>query len=129
MSDLLFWLYLTNAAILICHEIDSAYWREWELFNLPGGAGFFVLLHLPLMFVVLYGLVLVREGATAGLVISTLLAASGIFAFTAHMFFIARGHHQFQTPISLFILLATLLMSLAQAIVTVMMLAGVAAVF
>ncbi len=40
MSDLLFWLYLTNAAILICHEIDSAYWREWELINLPRGAVF-----------------------------------------------------------------------------------------
>lgn len=124
MPDLLFWLYLTNAVILICHEIDSAYWREWELFNLPGGAGFFVLLHLPLMFLILYGLVLVREGSVAGLVISVLLAASGVFAFAAHMLFMARGHSQFQTPISLFILLATLLASIAQGVVSVMMLVG-----
>ncbi len=124
MSDLLFWLYLTNAVILICHEIDSAYWREWELFNLPGGAGFFVLLHFPLMFIVLYGLVLVHQGAAAALVISLLLAASGIFAFTIHLLFISRGHHQFQTPVSLFILLATLAASLTQAVVSVMMLMG-----
>ena len=124
MPELLFWLYLTNAVLLICHEIDSAYWREWELFNLPGGAGFFVFLHLPLVAAVLYGLVLVSEGAAAGLVISLLLAASGVFAFSAHMFFIARGHSQFKTSMSLFILLATLLTSLAQGVVSVMLLAG-----
>lgn len=26
------WLYLANATVLITHEIDSAYWHEWELF-------------------------------------------------------------------------------------------------
>ena len=36
MTDLLVWLYLTNAVLLINHEIDSAYWKEWELFKLPG---------------------------------------------------------------------------------------------
>jgi hypothetical protein len=34
MSDLIFWLYLTNAVLLINHEIDSAYWKEWEIFKL-----------------------------------------------------------------------------------------------
>ena len=29
MEDTLFWLYLVNAVILIVHEIDSAYWKEW----------------------------------------------------------------------------------------------------
>ncbi|MBW7995594.1 MAG: hypothetical protein FVQ81_03265 [Candidatus Glassbacteria bacterium] len=81
-------------------------------------------LHFPLVFVVLYGLVLVREGLTAGLVISLMLATSGIFAFVAHLFFIARGHSQFQTPMSLFILLATLFASLAQAVVSVKLLAA-----
>jgi hypothetical protein len=33
MSEALFWLYLTNAVLLINHEIDSAYWKEWELFH------------------------------------------------------------------------------------------------
>ena len=34
MFELLFWLYLVNAVLLITHEIDSAYWKEWELFKL-----------------------------------------------------------------------------------------------
>lgn len=37
MPDLLLWLYLTNAVLLINHEIDSAYWKEWDLFRFPGG--------------------------------------------------------------------------------------------
>ncbi len=57
MPDLLLWLYLTNAVLLINHEIDSAYWKEWELFRLPGGIAGFLLLHFPLLFIVLYGLV------------------------------------------------------------------------
>ena len=37
-------VYLINATLLICHEIDSAYWREWELFHIPGGSIVFVML-------------------------------------------------------------------------------------
>ncbi|MHA1463081.1 MAG: DUF6713 family protein, partial [Candidatus Heimdallarchaeota archaeon] len=30
----MFWLYMVNAVLLILHEIDSAYWKEWELFKM-----------------------------------------------------------------------------------------------
>jgi len=42
-------VYLANTTLLICHEIDFAYWREWELFHIPGGPIVFVTLHLPLV--------------------------------------------------------------------------------
>ena len=29
--------YFVNSVLLIVHEIDSAYWEEWNLFRLPGG--------------------------------------------------------------------------------------------
>jgi hypothetical protein len=44
----LFWIYMINAILLISHEIDSAYWKEWELFKLPGGIGVFWLHFVPL---------------------------------------------------------------------------------
>ncbi len=50
-----------NATLLICHEIDSAYWREWELFRIPGGASMFVALHIPLIAIVLWGLILTAQ--------------------------------------------------------------------
>jgi hypothetical protein len=37
METALFWCYLINSVLLITHEIESAYWKEWELFRLPGG--------------------------------------------------------------------------------------------
>ena len=119
MYQLLFWLYLTNAILLINHEIDSAYWQEWKLFKLPGGITGFLLLHFPLLFLILYGLVQVNEQTTAGLVISLVLCFGGLFAFSIHNYFIRKGRHEFKTPVSSFILVATLLVSLIQAGVTV----------
>ena len=49
MTQLLFWLYIVNLTLLILHEMDSAYWKEWQLFHLPGGVGGFLLIHLPQM--------------------------------------------------------------------------------
>jgi hypothetical protein len=124
VDHFLFWLYLINAVLLINHEIDSAYWREWELFRLPGGISGFLIIHFPMLFFVLYGLLLVHQGGFAGRIFSLLLGLAGIFAFSIHMFFIKRGHNAFRTPISLFILIVTLLVSLAQAATSIYLLTG-----
>ena len=118
MPDLLLWLYLTNAVLLINHEIDSAYWKEWELFRLPGGITGFLLLHFPLIFIVLYGLVLIARQSSLGLVFSFVLSLGGIFAFIIHTYFLKKGREEFNKPISKMILMLTLLVSIAQLIVT-----------
>jgi hypothetical protein len=123
MFDALFWIYLINSVLLITHEIDSAYWKEWELFKLPGGAGGFMALHLPLVFIVMYGFYQVSQETLAGLIISLILGLGGIFAFTIHTWFIKKGQPQFKTPVSLGILTATLAVSIAQAVITVYLLA------
>jgi hypothetical protein len=119
MWEALFWIYLVNAVLLINHEIDSAYWQEWELFHLPGGIGGFLVVHFPLLFVVLYGLVLVFQQSPAGLIFSLLLSLGGLFAFGIHTYFLRKGRDEFTSPISQFILVATLAASLLQAAVTV----------
>ena len=118
MTDLLLWLYLTNAVLLINHEIDSAYWKEWELFRLPGGIAGFLLLHFPLLFIVLYGLVLIVRHSFLGFVFSFILCFGGIFAFVIHTYFLKKGREEFNKPISKMILILTLLVSIAQLIVT-----------
>jgi Family of unknown function (DUF6713) len=123
MEEILFWLCLANTLTLIVHEIDSAYWKEWELFYLPGGEAGFLLLHFPLLFLVLYGLILVGRSAPGGLILSLILCGGGLFAFSIHTFFIRRGHPEFKTPTSQGILWATLLLSLAQLAVTIVILA------
>ena len=121
MMDYIFWLYLLNTILLIVHEIDSAYWQEWKLFHLPGGETGFLLLHLPLLVPVLYGLALIERGTLAGLALSALVSVCGLFAFSIHTFFIRRGHPEFKTPVSLGILWAILLVSLLQGGFTVVM--------
>jgi hypothetical protein len=118
MADLLFWLYLVNSVLLINHEIDSAYWKEWELFKLPGGLTGFLLLHFPLLLLILWGLILVSRQTFWGLIFSLVLCFGGIFAFTVHTYFLKKGHDEFNKPISKFILTAILLVSVAQLVTT-----------
>ena len=122
MWDILFWVYLTNAVLLILHEIDSAYWKEWELFHLPGGVTGFLLVHIPILPLILYGLVLVFRRTLTGLILSLILGFAGVFAFSIHSYFIRRGRDEFKSPISLAILVATLAVSLVQAATTIYLL-------
>jgi hypothetical protein len=118
MVDFLFWLYLSNSVLLINHEIDSAYWKEWELFKLPGGITGFLLIHFPLLFFVLHGLVLVSRHSLSGLIFSLILCFGGIFAFSIHTYFLKKGRNEFDKPISKFILAAILIVSIIQLTVT-----------
>ena len=122
MFEALFWIYLVNSILLIDHEIDSAYWKEWDLFKLRGGIAGFLLLHLPLLFLILYGLVQVFQQTLAGLILSLILSAGGIFAFTIHTIFIRKGRHEFKAPVSLLLLAATLIVSIVQLIITIYLL-------
>lgn len=111
------WLFIINACLLATHEIDSAFWHEWSLFHLPGGIGLFLVLNFALLLVVMIGLrqvVLWRRGAKA---FSLILAGSGLFAFVAHLCFIVAGHPEFRSPVSLGILVGTLVVSCGQIVV------------
>lgn len=120
----LFWIYLFNAVLLIDHEIDSAYWQEWKLFKIPEqyGISSFLILHLPLLLLILWGLILIRDGSTWGLILSIVLSAGGLFAFIFHYYHLRRGRVEFDTIISRALLVSTLLVSLIQMPVSVWLL-------
>lgn len=120
----LFWIYLLNAVLLIDHEIDSAYWQEWKLFKIPEqyGISSFLILHLPLLLLILWGLILIRDGSTWGLILSIVLSAGGLFAFVFHYYHLRRGRVEFDTIISRALLVSTLLFSLIQMPVSVWLL-------
>ena len=118
MADLQLWLYLANSVLLINHEIDSAYWKEWELFKLPGGLTGFLLLHFPLLLFILWGLILISRQSPSGNIFSLILSLGGIFAFAIHTYFLRKGRKEFNQSISKCILLAILLVSMIQLAVT-----------
>lgn len=119
--DLLFWIYLINAVILINHEIDSAYWQEWKLINPndKNGINGFLIIHFPLLFFILLGQVLVYEDKFAGMIISLILSASGLFAFFFHFYHLRKGKPEFNTPISKAIIISTFVISLVQIYLTI----------
>jgi hypothetical protein len=107
-------LYLGNSVVLITHEIDSAYWHEWELFGLPGGIQLFLILHIFLLGIVLWGYRSVVLWARGARIYSYLLASAGILAVLIHGGFLAAGTPQFRSPTSLALLSGTLILSIWQ---------------
>lgn len=120
METVQLWLYIATATLLVVHEIDSAFWKEWELLSLPFGHQGFVLVHVPLVAAVLFGVAAVMEGALAGAVLSLALAGGGLFAFVIHSIFIQRGRPEFTVPVSRLILFALLISSVGLAAATVL---------
>ena len=114
-----FWLYFANAILLICHEIESAYWKEWELFKMKGGITLFVIIHIPLVALILYGMIEFYEATIVGVIFSFIIALGGTFAFSIHTHFIKKGNEEFTLPISKIILYSLLVISVLQIIFTI----------
>ena len=109
-------LFFANAIVLLAHQIDAAFWHEWVLFGLPGGIQFFLLLNLPIIALVIYGQRSLALGRPSGKAVSWALAASGLFAAVFHGFHLLRGDEAFRLPLSLTLLVATFVLSVAQAL-------------
>jgi hypothetical protein len=107
-------LYLANASLLITHEIESAYWKEWELLHLPGGIQLFLILNLGIVLLILFGFRELVQRRRSGLWFSLGLAGAGTLAFMIHGFFLSRGHPEFRLPMSYAILGASFVISLVQ---------------
>jgi hypothetical protein len=119
MFTLLFWIYLINAVLIIDHEIESAYWKEWEMFKLPGKITGFVIIHFPILILIILGSTLIYTQNVLGYIMSILLSLGGLFAFSAHTYFIKKGRPEFKLPISKFMLISILMLSIVQLVVSV----------
>jgi len=108
-------VYAGNATVLLCHQVDAAYWQEWTLFGLPGGVQLFVLLNAPIVLLVLHGAVALGLGRRSGDVLSAVLAAAGLFAVVFHGVHLLLGDDAFRLPVSLGLLAATAVLSPWQA--------------
>jgi hypothetical protein len=99
MMDLLTIFYVLNATILVLHEIESAFWKEWEILGLPGGMSGFVLLHLPLVAVLFWGAAGLASGSRTGLWIALVSGAAGLLPFLVHRVLV-RKPGSFDKPLT-----------------------------
>jgi hypothetical protein len=84
------------------------------LFGLPGGIQIFLALNLLIVFLVLYGQQALVRGKRAGIVMSWVLVAGGLFAAGIHSYFILSGDLAFRQPMSVFLLGSGFVFSLLQ---------------
>jgi uncharacterized protein DUF6713 len=94
-------LYVLNSALLFTHEIDSGFWREWELFRLPGGVSGFLAANFALIVVTQLGFRSVVLRKASRRLWAVLLATAGIVAAVVHGAFLAAGTSQFGTATSM----------------------------
>ena len=114
-------VYLINLGVLATHEIDSAFWHEWNLFHIPGEIDLFLVLNLVLLLFFLYGFEKVIKWEKGAVFFSYLLAFSGIFAFVIHSYFILNGHSEFTSIVSYAILSLTFVLSVVQIVLLMLM--------
>lgn len=96
--------YILNATLLLLHEIESAYEEEWEILKLPGKITGFLLMHIPIVFLLFWGLIEIYQQTTTGMVIGIIAGIGGLIPFVVHKLLIKRAGH-FDRPISNIIML------------------------
>ena len=107
-------LFLLNSTVLFTHQIDAAYWHEWNLFHLPGGNQLNLILNLPIIALVMFAFLQVATHSPHQRLCHRFLASLGILTVAIHSGFFLAGHTEFWQPMSLLLLAATLILSLAQ---------------
>jgi len=85
--------YILNAALLILHEIESGFEKEWEILKLPGKITGFILLHIPVILILFYGLLEIDRQTKTGLIIGIITGIGGIIPFLVHKIFVNRKEH------------------------------------
>ena len=109
-------LCLLNVTVLLVHQIDAAYWHEWELFRIPGGNQVNLLLNLPIVALVLHAHARVAAAAPDAPRWAALVAGLGGLTVLIHAGFMAAGHEAFVQPVSLGLLAATAALSSLQVV-------------
>ena len=109
---------MLNVALVFTHQVDAAYWREWEMFGLPGGIQLFNVFNLVIFFVVLVCLVTVLGRRTSGFRNSLVIATLSGVVLPIHAAFALAGHEQFHLPFSIALILGTFLASVLQVALT-----------
>ena len=84
--------YILNATLLLLHEIESGFEKEWELLRLPVKLTGFLLLHIPVLIILFWGLLEVDRLSVPGLVIGAIAGAGGMVPLLVHkIFFYHKG--------------------------------------
>ena len=91
--NILILCYILNASLLLLHEIESAYEKEWEILKLPGKITGFLLMHIPVIIVLFWGLIELFQQTNTGLIIGIIAGIGGLIPFFVHKLLVKRKEH------------------------------------
>lgn len=100
--------YVLNAMLLLLHEIESAYEKEWEILKIPGKITVFLVLHIPIILLIFYGLLEIEKQSAQGLRLGIIMGIAGVIPFLVHKIFVKRKG-RFNLPISNIIIYANII--------------------
>ncbi|MED5615201.1 DUF6713 family protein [Janthinobacterium sp. P210005] len=100
--------YFWTMLFLILHQIDAAYWKEWEMFHVPGGVQGFLVFNLAAIVLVLAGYRHVLLNTRQAPRYAGICAALGAGTFLIHAGFALAGQEQFHLPLSVAIIVLCL---------------------
>jgi hypothetical protein len=111
-------VYIVTLSLLITHQIDAAYWREWEMFLVPGGVQFFDIFNLAIVPVLLVGFKSVLLKKKSGYYYSCFLSSLGLLTFLIPTRFYLNGYHQFTVPVSMAVIILCAVIAVIQLVIT-----------
>ena len=82
--------YILNATLLLLHEIESAYEKEWEILKLPVKITGFLLMHIPIILFLFWGLIEIYKHTTTGMIIGIITGIGGLIPFVVHKLLVRR---------------------------------------
>lgn len=84
-------LYVLNSTLLILHEIESGFKKEWELLKLPGKITGFLLIHIPIIILLFYGLLEIEKNTKIGLILGIIIGICGTIPLLIHKIIIKKS--------------------------------------
>lgn len=91
--------YILNATLILLHEIESAYEKEWEILKLPGRITGFILMHIPIILILFFGLLALERLSFLGYFIGIMSGVGGLIPFLVHKVLVRKNEH-FKSGIS-----------------------------
>ncbi len=109
-------LYAINLALLLTHQVDAAYQREWEMIGFPGGIEFFLIFNLAVSLPLILSYRSVVKNAKRARTAELILGSTGLLTVGIHMVYFFLGHREFTQISSILVLFAIFLTSVFQLI-------------
>ena len=105
-------LLILQMALIIGHQIDAAYWHEWDMFFMPGGIQLFNVINVVLFLILLVSLQWAFSGHPRGRLGAWIVTLGGGLIFPIHAGFALVGYEQFALPVSIALIVASLFSTL-----------------